>query len=225
MIRRLSFFASAALLGLSAFAILSDALLSRDGYGCMGPPSLVFMPPFAFFGVGCLAVAANRRERVKVAFVLALGTLASALILSRPSGYSPAWDGGAIGDVRTVISAEAAYESVNGYYDTLQCLATPSACIPKYSPTAPTFLDPRFAQAEPYRRYRRWLVPGSPATDAPVTSSRTSIRRFAYVAVPIDPALRSFCVDDTGVIVQAPKGITPTVRDGHCDDARFTPLK
>ena len=36
-----------------------------------------------------------------------------------------------IGDIRTVISAEAAYQSANGgYYGPLECLAAPATCLP-----------------------------------------------------------------------------------------------
>jgi hypothetical protein len=37
--------------------------------------------------------------------------------------------------------------------------------------------------------------------------------------------MRSFCGDDTGVIFQAPDGITPNIRNAQCDDPRFKALK
>src|SRR4029079_9831614 len=46
----------------------------------------------------------------------------------------------AIGDTRTVISAEAAYHaSASGFYGSITCLNIPSSCLPAY--TGPTFLD------------------------------------------------------------------------------------
>jgi hypothetical protein len=185
----------------------------------------VLIPPLGLCGLLCLALAPNRRLRTRVAVVLGVGAVASLRVLSFPFGYRIAYEAGAIGDVRTVISGQAAYASMNGYYDTLDCLSKPSACIPGYATTSPTFLDATFVEAGPHREYRRWLVAGSPVTDRPPYASRTSLRQYAFVAVPLDSRRRSFCGDDTGVIVQAPNGITPIVRDGHCDDPRFTPLK
>jgi prepilin-type N-terminal cleavage/methylation domain-containing protein len=56
------------------------------------------------------------------------------------------------GDVRTIISASAAYESASngaqGYAPTTACLSTPSVgCLPGYAPTAPTFIDISLASA------------------------------------------------------------------------------
>lgn len=223
MIRAVFFYLLSAVLVLSMLGLLLDAAFGSS-YGYSGPPSRVLMPMLAVCGVLCLALAEGRSERVAVAVVLALGTMA-ALVL-HPFGYQPPREAVAIGHVRFVISAQAAYQSANnGYYDKLECLAKPSSCIPGYPTTGPTFLDHLTARPEPHGEYRHWLVPGSPVTELPPTASRTSTRGFAYVAVPLDPRRRSFCGDDTGVIWQAPNGITPTVRDGRCDDPRFTVLK
>jgi hypothetical protein len=222
--RAVVFSLSAAVLFLSTLGIGLDAAFS-GGYGCMGPPSIIFMPVFAICGVACLTLAATRRERVSTAVVLALGTVASAVVLVRPSGY-PTYEAVALTDVRTVLSAEAAYQGVNqDYVDTLECLAKPSSCIPGYPATSPTFLDVSLTRPEPKNGYRRWLVSGPPVENLPSSASRTSTRHFAYVAVPLDSRWRSFCADETGVIFQAPKGITPNIRDGHCDDPRFVPYK
>src|SRR5713226_6066215 len=51
-------------------------------------------------------------------------------------------EAGAIGDSRTVVSGEAAYQSANsGFYGAITCLSVPSSCITGYSALAPTFLD------------------------------------------------------------------------------------
>lgn len=226
VIRGFFFYLLSAVLLLSALGLVLEAVFTSGVYGCAPPLSIVLIPPLGLCGVLCLALAANRGERVPVAVVLGVGAIASVRVLSLPFGYRIPYENGAIGDVRTVISAEAAYESANGYYDTLQCLNKPSACIPGYATTNPTFIDAGLAQAEPHREYRHWLVPGSPVTDLPSTASRTSIRKFAYVAVPVDSRRRSFCGDSTGQVFEAPKGITPNIRDGQCDgDPRFAPLK
>jgi prepilin-type N-terminal cleavage/methylation domain-containing protein len=101
------------------------------------------------------------------------------------------------GDIRTVISSSAAYESTsqgNGYPTTPTCLSVPSnaACIPGYAPAAPTFLDPSLASATganaPKSGYVRVWVQGKTAVgkgfDAfcygatPLTSNRTGVRSF-----------------------------------------------
>ena len=226
MIRQTSFYLLSALLVVSMLGVVLEAVFTSGVYGCAPPLSIVLIPPLGLCGVLCLVLAANRGERIPVAVVLAVGTIASVRVLSLPFGYEPAYESGAIGDVRNVVSAEAAYEAANGYYDTLECLNKPSACIPGYPTTSPTLLDASLAQAEPHRQYRRWLVPGSPVTDPPPSASRTSIRKFAYVAVPLESRRRSFCADATGQLFEAPNRIDPNVRNGQCDeDPRFTPVK
>ena len=218
------FFVLSTVLGLSALGIAMEAVFSSGAYGCSPPTSTLLIPPLAICGAVCLALATDGSERIRVAVVLAIGTLASLRVLSFPYGYRPNYEAGAIGDVRTVVSGQAAYQSVNGYYDTLECLTRPSSCIPGYPTTSPSFLDVELAQRD-HRQYRHWLVPGPPASDRPLSASRTSTRTFAYVAVPVDSRMRSFCGDDTGVIFLAPDGITPNIRNAQCDDPRFKALK
>ncbi len=98
------------------------------------------------------------------------------------------------GDIRTWISAEAAYEGAsqgNGYAATSSCLSTPAngACIPGYSTTAPTFLDANLAQ-NVYTKsgYNRSYSPGAVNIGvgrddycygaSPTTLNRTGTRSF-----------------------------------------------
>src|SRR5262245_6569833 len=81
-----------------------------------------------------------------VSFVLLpfFGIIAAIAIPSLLRARLAANEAAAIGDVRTVISAEVGYASQNGNnFDTLECLGAPSSCIPHYS--GPTFLDPMLA--------------------------------------------------------------------------------
>src|SRR5512145_2188633 len=75
--------------------------------------------------------------------VAIIGIIAAIAIPSLIRARVSANEAAVIGDTRTVISSEAAYQSTNGgLYDVLTCLSSPSAgCIPSYPPTAPTFLD------------------------------------------------------------------------------------
>jgi len=84
--------------------------------------------------------------------VAIIGIIAAIAIPSLLRARVSANESATQGDIRTVISAEAAYEGAsggNGYATAISCLSTPSnaACIPGYSATAPTFLDQNMAQA------------------------------------------------------------------------------
>jgi type II secretory pathway pseudopilin PulG len=125
----------------------------------------------------------------------------------------------AIGDIRTVISAEAAYQSANaGYYDTLECLGTPGSCIPGYN--GPTFIDPMLASGLDKGGYKRTFHPGAaPTEEGGSQRSPSSISSFAYTAVPVQrnqTGVRGFCGDSSGRICYTLDGSEPPVVDGEC---------
>ena len=83
--------------------------------------------------------------------VAIIGIIAAIAIPSLLRARVSANESATQGDIRTVISANAAYEGSgngNGYAPAASCLSTPAnaACIPGYAPTAPTFLDSNLAQ-------------------------------------------------------------------------------
>jgi hypothetical protein len=126
-----------------------------------------------------------------------------------------------IGDIRSVISAQAAYQMSNGgYYEgRLDCLAKPSECLPEYPSTSPTFIDPAIASLQPKSGYRRSLHTASPGA-VPSSSSRSSVEAYAYIAVPITPGqtgIRGFCGDASGILCSTADGSEPGVRNGACD--------
>lgn len=126
--------------------------------------------------------------------------------------------------MRTVISAAAAYAGANGgFYDTLDCLAEPSRCIPGYPVTAPTFLDPHLASLAAKSGYRRSFHAGPPAPPDDVRrlkASRSSLTSFAYVAVPSVPPRGSGGSAGTrsGRMCFTADGATPPVKDGLCGE-------
>jgi hypothetical protein len=140
---------------------------------------------------------------------------------------SAAQEAATLGDVRTMISAQTAYQSSNrGFFDTPECLATPHRCLPGYPATAPTFLDSRLGQTTLVKDgYRRVFHPGAPAEEKAVRAggvSASSLTCWAYVAVPLVPGRsgsRAFCGDATGRICSTPSGQTPAVKDGLCADS------
>lgn len=132
----------------------------------------------------------------------------------------------AIGDIRTVISAQAAYADRNDsrYEPRLSCLVEPATCLPDYPAGGPPFLDRKLASLKPKAGYRRAFHPGPPAAPRPPLRGRPrplGLVSFAYTAVPEEPGqtgVRGFCGDSTGLICFTPDGREPGVTpDGKCD--------
>ena len=80
--------------------------------------------------------------------VAIIGIIAAIAIPSLLRARVSANEAAAIGDTRTVISGEAAYQSANsGFYGNLTCLATPASCIPGYTSAGRTSSTPRSRRA------------------------------------------------------------------------------
>jgi prepilin-type N-terminal cleavage/methylation domain-containing protein len=78
--------------------------------------------------------------------VAIIGIIAAVAIPSLLRARVSANEAAVVGDIRTIITAEATYHSTNaGNYGELTCLSTPSGCIAGYPPTAPTLLDRNIA--------------------------------------------------------------------------------
>jgi len=137
---------------------------------------------------------------------------------------TPSNEAATMGDIRTVISAEAAYQSANGgFYDVPECLVAPQPCIPAYPANAPTFLDSQLGQTTAVKSgYHRVFHPGPPVDPAAVRqagASASSLQSFAYTAVPLVPeqtGVRGFCGDSNGRICFTPDGHAPAVENGQC---------
>ena len=91
-----------------------------------------------------------------------------------------------IGDIRTWISAEAAYHGTNaGFYDSNPvCLTKPSSCIATYSPTGPNFIDSQMASLTTKSGYSRAMGSnsGTPGNIPPGASPTTfTIATTAFV--------------------------------------------
>src|SRR5207245_1794250 len=143
--------------------------------------------------------------------VTGVGMIAAVAIPSLLRARVSANEAAAIGDIRTVISAEAAYESVAQGYGDLDCLVRPASCIKGYS--GPVFLDAQLAGAADKAGYKRAFHAG-PAGRRPAT-----YRGFAYTATPTEvgkTGTRSFCGDATGRICFDPKGAPILPSAGAC---------
>jgi hypothetical protein len=154
--------------------------------------------------------------------LLEMGFLVS-ITTSLARARGPAGHVNTIGDLRTVVSAEAAYSQRNGgFFDTLECLTAPSPCIPGEAATpAVVYLDAAFL-----RRERHGYIftfhpgPAAPSRDAAVTSP-SSLTAFAYVATPraSGSGLRAFCGEASGRICFTSSEPMPAIRDGVCPPA------
>lgn len=149
------------------------------------------------------------------------------------SGRRPSWNESvAIGDVRTMISAQATYQANNGgFHDVPECLAGPRRCIPGYPADAPTFIEPQLGQATVVRQgYRRTFYPGPTAEPSAVRerkASPTSITSYVYIAVPLSfgrTGSRAFCGDGSGRICYTTDG-GPRIDQGQCSVSSCTDLR
>jgi type IV pilus assembly protein PilA len=155
--------------------------------------------------------------------VAIIGIIAAIAIPSLLRARISANEAAAIGDTRTVISAQAAYSSANaGLYESkFACLVKPAVgCIPSYPASGPTFLDSSIASLNGKGGYFRQI--GSTGTIAaasiPATASPSSTPAFAYVATPLtvgQSGVRGFAGDASGVICFSPSGAVPTNANGQ----------
>ncbi len=134
--------------------------------------------------------------------VAIIGIIAAIAIPSLLRARVSANESATVGDIRTIISAEAAYNSSNdNLYGVLSCLSTPNnaACIgTNYSTAAPTFLDATMATDNLTKSgYVRSAMYGGSGPDAGDKAN------FCYNATPLTQnrtGVRNFGGDDAGVV-------------------------
>jgi prepilin-type N-terminal cleavage/methylation domain-containing protein len=148
--------------------------------------------------------------------VAIIGIIAAIAIPSLLRARVSANESATIGDVRTVISAQAAYQSANaGWYDSvLTCLNEPSnaACIPSYPTNAPTFLDSNVANLAAKSGYARSFVGGAPPPNLSPLGSAGQVGSYVYSASPANlgqTGVRGFGGDSSGVLCYTNDGTAP----------------
>jgi type IV pilus assembly protein PilA len=147
--------------------------------------------------------------------VAIIGIIAAIAIPSLLRARVSANESATVGDVRTVISGQAAYQSANGgWYDgDLACLTqTGPACIPSYPTSAPTFLDSAIAAQIPKSGYNRSFAPGDPPLPDCGTNSASCVASYAYLTSPVNQGqtgVRAFGGDSSGVLCVMPDGTQP----------------
>jgi hypothetical protein len=167
---------------------------------------------------------------VVVMFLLVafIGMIAAIAIPSLLRARVSANEAQAIGDLRTIVSAEATYASSNGgHYDQLECLARPYECIPGYPADGQVFLFQEYPAVR--GGYHREFQGGLPADESEIAFanlSPSSVQSFVYLAYPVSPSTgtRGFCADYTGRICVTMDGSKPAVVNGMCDPS-CTPLE
>jgi type IV pilus assembly protein PilA len=134
--------------------------------------------------------------------ILAVGIIAAIAIPSLLRARIAANESMAIGNLRTVISGEAAYQSVNGgFYDVPACLYTPAQCLGSNAPGV-AFLDTTSVVFDGQKGgYTLQFHAGPAAADATAVSP-SSLESFAVTAEPASPqgGVRRFCGDSRGIV-------------------------
>ena len=161
--------------------------------------------------------------------VAIIGIIAAIAIPSLLRARVSANESATLGDIRTLISAQAAYQSANsGFYDSnLACLTAPATgCIPSYPSIAPTFLDSQLASQQAKSGYNRSFSNGAIFATVP-TASATSTSVYAYDATPVvigQTGVRGFAADSSGRIcfttAGTPVGTVSGTLPPTCQDLR-----
>jgi prepilin-type N-terminal cleavage/methylation domain-containing protein len=155
--------------------------------------------------------------------VAIIGIIAAIAIPSLLRARVSANESATIGDIRTVISAQAAYQSANGgWYDEISCLNDPFTCIPSYPANAPTFLDSNLAVQASKSGYDRSFTPGTqPGSLANcAVCSGSSLASDTYTATPVtagQTGVRGFGGDSSGVLCFTSDGTQPDIANGALD--------
>src|SRR5689334_18665313 len=137
--------------------------------------------------------------------VAIIGIIAAIAIPSLLRARVSANEAGTIGDIRSVISAQAAFQSAaSGWYAPITCLSTPIPCIVGYPTNAPTFADQTITATSPKSGYNRTFAPGTVPTSLPSTLVGVT-DGFCYGATPStigQTGVRGFGGDASGRVCQ-----------------------
>jgi hypothetical protein len=178
--------------------------------GALALASATRRPGYAGKGLATAGIAGSLSPVLLLGFALLY-----AVLNPRPNSSESA----TLGDIRTLMSAEAAYrQEAGGHYGTLECLAAPATCVSGYS--GPTFLDSTLASGVSKSGYHRMFHPGPVVRGPASPPPPVRLERWAYTAVPVVPGqtgTRGFCGDSSGRICFTNDGSAPTVVNGACD--------
>ena len=153
--------------------------------------------------------------------LIGVGIIAAIAIPSLLRARVSANESMAIGNLRTILSAQAAYQTANGgYYDQPSCLYAPGECLGEKAPGM-AFLEPNSVVFDaPKSGYILRFHAGVAAAD-PTAVSPSSLQGFAVTASPATPqqtGVKSFCVDARGdvCVMAAPAS---DLEKGYCPES------
>ncbi len=138
--------------------------------------------------------------------VAIIGIIAAIAIPSLLRARISANEAATVGDIRTVLSSQAAYHSANGgfYEGSLTCLNSPfTGCMPSYPTNSPTFLDSQLASLLGKSGYDRSFVAGAAPTVDTSISSAGATTSYIYWATPTSggqTGVRGFAGDSSGIL-------------------------
>jgi type IV pilus assembly protein PilA len=170
-------------------------------------------------GMSTVAIVLIVVAVVGLVMVVVVGVIAAIAIPSLLRARVAANESMAIGNLRTIVSAEAAYQSVNGgFYDVPACLYTPAPCL---GPNAPgvAFLDQASVGFDVQKSgYILQFHEGPAAADASAVSP-SSVQSFAVTATPAttQAGIRHFCADSRGIVCVMPAS-SRTIDGGQCPE-------
>jgi len=146
--------------------------------------------------------------------VAIIGIIAAIAIPSLLRARVSANESATIGDIRTVISAQAAYSTANGglYESDFDCLANPFTCIPQYAPGSPTFTDSQIAGLQQKSGYNRTAISAPKPAVLGIGQSASSTPAYSYLASPLalgQTGVRGFGGDSSGTLCFTNTGAEP----------------
>ncbi len=204
--------------------LMSIAILVLPGLALVFAYVALVLGTLAFLRAGLNPASLSARSIATAVF------LAGAMVwpLAKPMDVdTPKDETGTHGKVlrvlRAVHKAEASYQQVNGYFDSLECLLQ-TPCIAG-TPAPPRYLSADVMHDTESTGYRFQFRSGQRASGRhpgdPV--SPTGTMTYAMVATPSAAAARSgatraYCSDDSGRVFMAPDGRLPLVDGGRCVD-------
>ena len=140
-----------------------------------------------------------------------------------------------VGDIRTVISAQATYASNNSsaYEGDMTCMVKNGGCIPGMPTNAPNYLDSVLSTITMGKSgYGRTFITGpAPTGGCTAIQSPTCVMGFTYIGTPLNvgqSGVRGFGGDHSGVLCYTPDGTTPPATiaaTGQIDYATCTILQ
>ena len=149
--------------------------------------------------------------------VAIIGIIAAIAIPSLLRARVSANEAQAIGDTRSVISAEQTYASANGgFFGTITSLCGPTGgkgCgtigIPNYPAAAPNFLGGDLARLGDKSGYTRTFTDGAAVNSPSANVDQASLLDYCYTSTPASPGLsgvRTFMGAGNGAIFMEPAG-------------------